>query len=113
VAGGLCPHHFPQEVSRIPIIRPEAEADLAENFNWYEERRAGLGFEFLDRVNLILKNIEENPRRYSLTYRNVRLALVGKFPYKVLYLIEGDQAEVIGVVHVKRNPQFWQKRVSE
>jgi hypothetical protein len=100
-------------VSYFLIIRPEAEADLAEGFNWYEERRTGLGFEFLNRVNLVLSKIEENPLRYSGTYQNVRLALVGKFPYKILYLVEEDHAEVIGVVHVKRSPQFWQKRVSK
>jgi hypothetical protein len=100
-------------VSYFLIIRPEAEADLAEGFNWCEERRTGLGFEFLNRVNLVLSKIEENPLRYSGTYQNVRLALVGKFPYKILYLVEEDQAEVIGVVHVKRSPQFWQKRVSK
>jgi hypothetical protein len=37
-------------VSHILIIRPKAEKDLAEGFNWYEKRRTGLGFEFLDRV---------------------------------------------------------------
>lgn len=100
-------------MSRFLIIRPEAEADLAEGFNWYEERREGLGFEFLDRVDLVLRKIEENPLRYAGTYQNVRLALVGKFPYKVLYLVENNQAEVIGVVHVKRSPQFWQKRVAK
>ena len=94
------------------IIRPEAEADLAEGFNWYEDRRAGLGFEFLSRVDLVLTKIEENPLRYSRTYQNVRLALVGKFPYKVLCLVEDAATEVIGVVHVKRSPQFWQERVS-
>jgi plasmid stabilization system protein ParE len=100
-------------VSSFLIIRPEAEEDLTEAFNWYEVRRAGLGYEFLDRVNLVLSKIEENPQRYSGTYRNVRLALLGRFPYKVLYMIEGRQAEVIGVVHVKRSPLFWQKRVSK
>ena len=25
------------------IIRPEAEADMAEAFDWYEQRRPGLG----------------------------------------------------------------------
>ncbi len=100
-------------MSHFLVIRPEAEADLAEGFNWYEERRTGLGFEFLDRVKFVLRKIEENPLRYSATYQNVRLALVGRFPYKILYLVEDASAEVIGVVHVKRSPQFWQKRVSQ
>jgi toxin ParE1/3/4 len=95
------------------IIRPEAEADLAEGFHWYEERRAGLGFEFLARVNSVLGKIEENSFRYPATYRNVRQALLRKFPYKLLYLSEEELTEVIGVVHVKRNPEYWKMRVSK
>ena len=29
------------------IIRPEAEQDISEVYDWYEERRKGLGDEFL------------------------------------------------------------------
>lgn len=93
------------------IIRPEAEADLAEGFDWYEERRSGLGEEFLNEVQTRLRKIEENPLRHAVVYRNARQALIRRFPYKVLYLFEGDRVEVLGVVHVKRQPQFWQKRV--
>jgi plasmid stabilization system protein ParE len=93
------------------IIRPEAEADLVEGFDWYEQRRNGLGDEFLNEVQTRLGTIEENPLRYAAVYRNARQALVRRFPYKVLYLFEGNRVEVLGVVHVKRQPQFWQKRV--
>jgi len=100
-------------VSQKLIIRPEAEADLAEGFHWYEERRAGLGFEFLAHVNSVLGKIEENPLRYPVAYRNVHQALIHKFPYKLLYLSEEEQTEVIGVVRVKRNPEYWKRRVSQ
>ena len=33
------------------IVQPEAEADLAEAFGWYEGCRVGLGHEFLDEVS--------------------------------------------------------------
>lgn len=29
------------------IIRPEAEADISQQFDWYEARKKGLGYEFL------------------------------------------------------------------
>jgi toxin ParE1/3/4 len=32
------------------IVRPEAEQDLSEAFRWYEERRKGLGHDFLLQV---------------------------------------------------------------
>lgn len=93
------------------IIRPEAEADMAEAFDWYEERRNGLGHEFLDEVRARLASIEENPLRCAILYKNARQTLVRRFPYKILYLFEVDIIEVLAVAHVRRHPQFWQKRV--
>ena len=43
------------------IIRPEAEADMAEAFDWHEQRQPGLGHEFLDVIGTALKAITENP----------------------------------------------------
>ena len=40
---------------RLPLILlPEAEAELGEAMLWYEERRAGLGHEFLGCVRRVL-----------------------------------------------------------
>jgi len=33
------------------IVRPEAEDDLKEAFSWYEDKRVGLGHDFLLQVN--------------------------------------------------------------
>ena len=59
------------------IIQPEAEADLAEGFDWYEERRSGLGEEFLNEVQTRLRKIEENPLRHAVVYRNRSWSLNG------------------------------------
>jgi hypothetical protein len=69
------------------IIRREAEKDMAEGFDWYEERRHGLGYEFLREVRTLLSTIETNPQRHAETYRGVRMALIKRFPYKLLYLL--------------------------
>ena len=58
------------------IIRPEAEADLVEQFNWYEGRKQGLGYEFLTEVRSVLQQIEENPLRYARVYRDARRAFL-------------------------------------
>ena len=93
------------------IIRPEAEGDLTEGFDWYEQRRSGLGDAFLEEINTRLRRIAENPLRHAIVYRNARQALIRRFPYKILYLFEGDRIEVLGVVHARRQPRFWQQRI--
>jgi hypothetical protein len=57
-------------------IRPEAEADMAEQFDWNEARKAGLGYDFLAEVRAVLRLIEENPLRHAEAYRKTRRALV-------------------------------------
>lgn len=33
------------------VIRPEAEGDLRDAFSWYEDKRTGLGHDFLLQVD--------------------------------------------------------------
>ncbi|MCW5553068.1 MAG: type II toxin-antitoxin system RelE/ParE family toxin [Verrucomicrobiae bacterium] len=93
------------------IVRPEAEGDLAEAFDWYDERRAGLGTEFLAEVDAALEKAIENPLRFAALYHHVRRALVRRFPYKIFFYIEANRVVVIGVIHAKRHPRVWQGRV--
>jgi len=48
-------------VSRELIVRPEAEAELGEAFDWYESRVNGLGAEFLLAIDATLASIARNP----------------------------------------------------
>ena len=41
------------------IIRPEAENDLKEAFSWYEDRRLGLGYDFLLQVDAGMRFMKE------------------------------------------------------
>jgi hypothetical protein len=63
------------------IIRPEAEAEVAEAFDWYEQRATGLGSEFLVAVNAVLESIIQDPQRFAIVRKTVRRALTRRFPY--------------------------------
>ncbi len=91
-------------------IRPEAEAEIAEAHDWYEERRKGLGAEFLAEVKKALTAIEESPDRYPIIRNSVRRRLLGRFPYSILYLSEPDETVVIACFHGKRDPKRWRSR---
>lgn len=64
-------------------LRPEAEADLEEAANWYEQQRDGLGHEFLDTILSTLDSIAENPELYPLLHSDVRRAVMQHFPFGV------------------------------
>ena len=92
------------------VIRPEAEADLAEAFAWYEERRPGLGDRFLLSVEAVLAAIERYPESFPVVYAQVRRALLRRFPYGVFYTVKESAVVVLAVFHCAREPRRWQER---
>ena len=61
------------------VIRPEAEAELKNAFDWYEQL-PGLGSHFILSVDAVINSILRNPQQYPVVYRNVRRALTRRFP---------------------------------
>ena len=92
------------------IVRPEAEAEMAESFNWYEDRLAGLGSDFLLCIDAIFNSISRSPQQYPIVYKNIRRAITRRFPYEVFYIENESKIIILAVFHAKRNPKSWQKR---
>lgn len=92
-------------------LRPEAEQDLAEAATWHEARRSGLGHDFLDEVVTTLSNIAETPLRYPNLHRDIRRALIHRFPFAIYFQVLTQTVVVIAVLHGSRNPRRWKGRV--
>jgi plasmid stabilization system protein ParE len=91
------------------IIRPEAEADIKDAFEWYESKQTGLGNNFIEETEMLFQRIEEYPNLFPKVYGKLQRALLHRFPYSVFFRIGGSIATVFGVLHQRRNPAEWQK----
>lgn len=98
-------------MKRSLIVRPEAEQDLAEAFEWYENQVQGLGVDFLYAVDSVFETIASNPHLYRKIYRELRRALMRRFPYGVFYLDSETTVTVIAVFHGRRDPRRWRERI--
>jgi plasmid stabilization system protein ParE len=95
----------------LPVVtRPAAAAEIETAYRWYENEREGLGSEFLEAVEKIVKGIAENPERFSVIRRDVRRAVLRRFPYSIFYRIVAGHVVVIACFHGKRNPKVWRSR---
>lgn len=95
----------------LPVsVRPEAEEEAREAARWYEERAQGLGTAFLELVEQALAGISENPFRFPEVYRDVRMALLKRFPYGVFFRLRPGEVRVTAIVHLARDPQRWKRR---
>lgn len=99
-----------QTVSRRLILRPEAEAEMTDAFDWYEDRVPGLGGEFLLCVDAVFNAIVRDPLQFPRIHRTARRAITRRFPYEVFFVEDDERVVVLSVFHAKRNPARWQER---
>ena len=95
------------------ILRVEAERELQDGYDWYEERAPGVGSRFLDQVQRLLEEIQLAPLRYTCVRRDVRMALVRRFPYAVFYRAIENSIVVYSVFQTSRDPNIWQSRIDD
>lgn len=91
-------------------VRPAAEADIEDAFQWYENQRAGLGKSFLAGLRIVFEQIAQQPRTHGVIHRDVRRALLQKFPYGVFFREYPEAIVVVAVMHARRAPIRWQVR---
>ena len=92
-------------MSREFIVRPQAEAELDEAAAWYAERSRGLGAEFVRVVDAAFAAIKRNPLQFPVVHRQVRRAVIRRFPYAVLFTESDEELVVFSVFHSRRDPK--------
>jgi plasmid stabilization system protein ParE len=101
-------------MNRKVILRPEAEAELAEAVDWYESRGKGLGADFMRAVDAAMAAIERNPEQYQIVKgqvpAKVRRAVLRRFPYGLIYVASQHEITVLACFHGRRDPRRWIER---
>lgn len=91
-------------------LTPEADLDAQQAIQWYDERDRELGDDFLRKVNECITAIEENPKKYSIVHKQMRRALVSRFPYEIMFEMEDDEIIIYAIYHCARDPEVWKRR---
>jgi plasmid stabilization system protein ParE len=92
------------------LFRPAATADVESALGWYENQRRGLGREFLASVSATVRRMEEAPLSFPAVRRDIRRAVLARFPYALYFRLIGESVVVIACLHCKRHPRTWQSR---
>jgi toxin ParE1/3/4 len=97
-------------------LHPEARAELRAAAIWYDERRPGLGDEFIAEVSSMLDKIGEVSTSFpvwpgtSSAPLSIRRAVVNRFPYVIAFEMHVDHTLVLAIAHAKRRPLYWLTR---
>lgn len=92
------------------VFRPEVREELKETYTWYESQQLGLGDEFINCVDEMLSRICLMPEAYAVVYRDVRRAVMQRFPFAVYYRIVSSRVIITAIFHGRRDPKSWQAR---
>jgi hypothetical protein len=88
------------------VIAPEAELDIAEAYVWYEDRKAGLGEEFLTSVDACLESIRRRPEMYPVVHEGYRRSLISLSICGVLRAVGGDGHDLRRISYLSRPGQM-------
>ena len=83
---------------------------MTEAALFYEQRLAGLGYEFLDELERCAARIVAFPESGQHCYEHFRRAIVARFPFSVVYEILPDGILIVAVAHQRRRPGYWRQR---
>jgi hypothetical protein len=72
------------------IFTLAARAELIDAQDWYENEAPGLGRRFRAAVEAVIQRMSANPRQFPAVYKNIRRALLRRFPYALMFVIDAD-----------------------
>lgn len=91
-------------------LHPEAERELREAVEYYEDIELGLGYDLSIEIYSAIQRAAAYPRAWPVLDGEIRRALVRRFPYGVLYSEEEGVLLIVAVMNLHREPGYWKGR---
>ena len=85
-------------------VRMDAIEDYSKVARRYDKERSGLGTEFLNELQACYHSILDHPGGFQYRTGPYRHAQLKRFPYRVVYQVEGTDIYVYQVRHTSRKP---------
>jgi hypothetical protein len=96
------------------LIEPEAEVELEETADHYEDIATGLGLDFLVETRQRTRDVFETPQRFP-PFGNVEgvqcAHAIGRFPHLVVYMAVADTVHILAYMHPRQRPGYWLHRI--
>ena len=93
----------------VVLVKEEAKIEIADAFDWYEEKLNGLGDRFLSSLKNSFKRINQNPFLYQERFNGFRCAPVHSFPYLIIFQIFDGEIVVFSVFNTNQNPAIFNR----
>ena len=90
-----------------------ADFEVEAAFAYYESQRESLGFRITAEVREALDGILSFPAAHPIFDPVHRRRNLKKFPYAILFRIEGDEVVFVAFLHQQSDPAKWRDLLKE
>lgn len=94
------------------VYHPLADQELTAAALFYHHQAHGLGGEFLDEVGRTEDLLLRFPEAGRQLRGAIRRVAVRRFPFDLIYEVQGEDLQVLAVAHQRRKPGYWSKRAT-
>lgn len=89
-----------------------ALTELGEAAEFYEDRVAGLGSDFIGEVDAAIDRMRRFPESAGRLGTDYRRCNLRRFPYSIIYAILADKSIlIVSVFHQSREPLSWRRNL--
>ena len=87
-------------------IHPGASADISEQATYYESKQQGLGLAFMDEIDTGIETILAMPLAFPERRPNLRMFVLPRFPFSVLYRVTDRTLQILVIRHHARDDEY-------
>ena len=95
----------------IVVFHEAAQAEFDDAIAHYRSILAELGDAFIDEAERATRLIVEMPHAWQPLGRGLRRCRLNRFPYGIVYRVHDGRIKIYAVMHLKRRPGYWRKRL--
>jgi plasmid stabilization system protein ParE len=96
---------------KIHIVN-QAEDDLVDGYNFYEDQAPGLGEYFLDCIYSGVESLVLYAGIHRIVHKNYRRILAERFPFAIYYTVSGDEIKIHAIIDCRRDPAWIRDRLN-
>lgn len=101
-------------MSNIQVIwRKEAIREAQEARKWYHQKDPPAALRFLNELDEAVDRVQANPLDSLVHELGTRVRIFRRFPYQIIFRMRTPmELEVLGVMHGRRRPGYWSRRLT-
>lgn len=88
-----------------------AQREVVEATRYYAAAAPHLTGQFVAEFDEAVLRSAAHPNAWPPVGGGLRRCLLTKFPYQIIYRVEGEVIRIYAVAHAKQRPGYWMKRV--